>query len=104
MLWLLCLNPIHDHISYNAILESESSCCNLWFRIRGNSSATLNRPIPICQKLYSKALGYVGYSRRRIRLPRDRTLMLRLPIPIPSKYPTPGAFPMGVALKQEKPP
>jgi len=24
---------------------------------------------------------------------------LRLPIPIPSKYPTPGAFPMGVSLK-----
>ena len=31
-------------------------------------------------------------------------LTLRLPIPIPSKYPTPGAFPMGVLLKQEKPP
>jgi len=25
-------------------------------------------------------------------------------IPLPLKYPTPGAFPMGVSLKQEKPP
>ena len=31
-------------------------------------------------------------------------LMLRLPIPLTLKYPTPGAFPMGVSLTQENPP
>jgi len=31
-------------------------------------------------------------------------LTLRLPIPVPLKYPAPDAFPMGVSLKQEKPP
>jgi len=31
-------------------------------------------------------------------------LTLRLTIPIPFKYPAPGAFPMGVSLEREKPP
>jgi hypothetical protein len=34
----------------------------------------------------------------------DQHATLRLPIPIPSKYPTPYGFPMWVYQKQEKPP
>ena len=31
-------------------------------------------------------------------------LTLRLPIPVPLKYPAPYAFPVGVSLKQEEAP
>jgi len=48
---------------------------------------TPNHQILISQQSPSKVSGWVQCSRRRTRQPNARTLMLRLPIPLSSRYP-----------------